>query len=136
METFLAAIKARFIAASGLSAAITGGLHINIAPPSTAMPYAIFTPIVSPTTQVYGAGAGFTEPQGQFVIRAVGSDAALLLCEQLAAAYRNQTLTISGGKMLNNVQTSDPIPEPGDPGQDEQGRDTFGWIVSFRFSIA
>lgn len=135
MESFLAAIKARFTAAS-LPATITGSIWLNNAPAGTVAPYAIIRPVVSPTTQVYGSGKGFTEPQVDFVVRAAGADTALAACETLATAYRNQILTISGGQMLNVLQISDPIPEPSDPTPDESGNDSFGWIVSFRFSIA
>ncbi len=133
MQTLIAALQTKFAAAS-LDGTITGMMHLEEAPSGTSMPYAVMHVISAPFTQLYTV-SGFGEPQIDFVVRAVGANSALVLCESLRDAYKNAILTLSSGQMVNTVLTMDCVPEPQDPVRDEQSRDTFGWIVSFRFTV-
>lgn len=135
MQNLLDAIKSFFTnnASGPLSGTITGGLFLNTAPEGTLMPYATYRLIGSPTTQTYVAS--FTEPMIDFGIVGVDAKDTLVLCEALRDAYAGSLLTLASGKMLNSILAMDPIPAADFPYKDEQARDCFEWIVSFRFSI-
>lgn len=133
MKYLLDAIVDRFTAAS-LGTTITGGIHHNIADDGTAMPYAVYRLVAAPNTQFYGS-MGINEPQVDFIVRGVQDDVTLLLCQSLRDAYVNQVLTLTSGRMLNCNLVMDCTPEPEDPIEETQGRDSWGWIVSFRYSV-
>lgn len=132
MLALLTAIESRFASAS-LPTSITGGLWLNMLPPNSVIPYAAVFVADSPTTQLYGSNS-FTEPLVDFVVRGVGANASLALAEALRDAFKNQILTLSSGKMVNTVLLGDPIAQGDDPVKNEQGDDTFGWVIPFRFT--
>lgn len=133
MRSLLVALQSRFVSAN-LNATM-GGLYLGVAPTGSTMPYATARPMVSPVTQTYGTTGGYSEPQVDFFVTGVDPDAALLLCESLRDGYKNQVLTISGGKMLNCLLVNDPIPGGEFPVKDAAGNDAFEWMTSFRFSV-
>jgi hypothetical protein len=110
-----------------------GQLYQTIQKPGATMPYAVFTVIAAPATSRYG-GVAFAAPQIQFTARDVGSAAALAKCELIIAALDERAFSISGKQNFFTRRLHDPIPEPADPTEDEQGRDTFGWIVTYEFA--
>lgn len=134
MKSFLTALQSRFTSA-GLATTITGGLHLNLVPPNTSMPYAVVRAPISPTTQTYGSSGGFSEPYVDFIVVGKGPADTLTLAESLRDAYKNQILSVSGGTMINCIQSSDPIPSPEFPETDEQADDAFAFVVSFRYSV-
>jgi hypothetical protein len=131
MQRLLAAIKTNFEANGTLTGAFTGGIHFMEAAPGTALPYLIVVPVTSPTTYKYG-GAAFSEPVIQFTSRAVGANTALANLETLMGVFDEIVFSLADSKQhFYTKRQGEPLPEPADPEQDEQGRDTFGWIITY-----
>lgn len=134
MQRLLAALKTAFTDNATINAAVTGGLHFMEAQPGTAMPYAVMTPVASPTTSKYG-GIAFSEPTIQFTFRQIGANAALQVAETVMGVLDDLSLTLADSKQCFYLRRQgEPLPEPDDPDQDESGNDVYGWIVTYDFA--
>lgn len=138
MKKFLTALVAYTNAAGSgpLTDTITGKFWLNAAPTGTAMPYCLITIAGGTTNHKYGSAApSFEESVIQFTVRAAAANTALDLVENattgLCAKMDGTVLTISSGQHFQMMRLGPPIPEPQDPSENEQGQDTFGWIVQY-----
>ena len=134
MKELLDAIKSKFT--SSLLGTITGGLHL-MRSSTSAVPYAVYDVIASPSEQVY-SGEGPCSIWIDFTVWHTNAAAGLVLAESLRTAYTT-TLTLAGSKKNHYTRPlGQPIPSPesGAKGEDPDGDWTYGWIVRFEFAIS
>jgi len=129
------AINARFTAQS-LGTTIPGGLHKDLAPEGTAMPYATYSFIGAPRSQSY-ATAPYTA-HVQFGVHGTNSRAAGVLAEALTDAM-DLNLTIAGGFCISSLVLMEPIgmraPEDDKTARDSSGNVVWSWHSEIEYTV-
>jgi hypothetical protein len=131
MKGLLTAINTYWDATSALVTDI-GPLALHETPPGTTGTYVVLSVVASPTSLGYST-ASYTEPTFQFTLRDDDSIDGLTKIEAMIALLDDRVFTISGKQNFGFVKEHDPVPEPIEPpNPDEQGRPSFGWVVTYR----
>ncbi len=139
MTNVLSALLTYFNSASSgpLTNTITGGLHLEEAPPQTVQPYCVMSVIGAPSTGKYGsAPIIFSEPQIQFTVYGTGAASTLALMDNattgLIAKFDAATFALASGQVIHALRLHDPVPISPEP--NEANVPVYGWSVSYRFA--
>lgn len=133
----LDAIRSKLTGTSAITTAFPGGFYRDVAPEGTdpgANRYLAYTVVSAPQTLKYG-GTQHAEVLMQFSAYGNGHDATGTAIKAFTDVFDDLILTLSSGHNINTMRMTEPLPAL-DPEKDSQGRDVWGWSVSYEFHIA
>lgn len=138
MEALHAAILTRWNATTALTTGITGGLHMQSAPPEAVTPESSYFAVLSsdpspPITDTFG-------PQSYdavltFSVFGRGKTATYAKMALILAAFDDQTLTLAGTQLNVYIdRATGPWCEL-QPVKDKDGEDVWGWYASYNYTV-
>lgn len=130
-------IKALQAAWTGTVKTAAGPLYLAVAPPGSAMPYTVVSPLSSPLETGY-RGPLYSENDLQFACYAETATAAAVCITAVTTFLDADSFSISGTrKKYHFVRLGDPllVAEAIDA-QSEKGRYVFGWYVVYRYAVS
>ena len=106
MQALLNAIATKFSTTSSITSAITGGLHLDEAKDSTAMPYMTYTVMAAPTN--WGFGIKTAAVTIRFDLYYTAADTALTKLAAFTAVFDDFLPTLSSGTVFDSMRDSGP----------------------------
>ena len=128
-----AAIVSLFNATGSLTTAFPGGIHADVAPEGTAMPYMVFRYISAPSSIVYG-DTNRTVANVRFSAVGIGKTATGVKMNAFMTAFDGIPLSLASGQNYFSITDGDPIPNLYAPrlGTTDE---VWQWSASIKYSI-